>query len=428
MSKRSRRTMELRRILRILRESAGKRHEERSQIDMARDMICSSFDIVKRLRTLERETELGELPSSSMQHQRCTLASPSQPRDTIDLFFESITQTMKTLPPDLAAEGKAKIMQFVSNLELRSMQRTASTLTSLRAEANKESSPVKKDASHVNQEELTSNGIIDADLPDSETSSEIIEVPSDENYAELILDNNANSNDIGHLSEITLTTTQRNAKPSRSPPTGNTTVRPEVPTIVKGPVKIRRAMPSTVQAPSKPESVDQLRVVPINKLTIPSQYHNINARSNMNAMNLSTTTLNRNGQSQSVVFPNNILVNTTPRSNSSSHSDMINGTTSGNVATTGVLRKIRFRNDNSTKVITFQTQQQVPQQPPAHQNERQLPMRYSSEGSSPKSSAVSHGPPHGLTQVQALAQAQLRALRTTCPLMRNVPANRPPQP
>ncbi|XP_034485288.1 protein suppressor of variegation 3-7 isoform X2 [Drosophila innubila] len=443
MSKRSRRTMELRRILRILRESAGKRHEERSQIDMARDMICSSFDIVKRLRTLERDTELEsrELPSSSMQHPCGMVASPSQPRDTIDLFFDSITQTMKSLPPDLAAEGKAKIMQYVSNLELRSIQRTASTPTSVHTEtqtkeATEESSPTRKDGSHANQESLTSDEVIDAD---SETSSVIFEEQSDEYLSQLLLNNNNNHNsrDIGHLSEITLTTTQRNAKSSPSPPTNtnsNTTVKTTAPTINNGagknvPASLRSNLPSTEQVASKPESVDQLRVVPINKLTTPNQYHNSQSRNNVNGMTPTTTPLNRNGQSQRLVSPNTIVVNTPPSSNSSNHSHK------NNAATTGVLRKIRLSNGTSSKVITFQTppmaqqQHHNTQQPYEHENERQFPIRYSNAGNSPKNNAhFSQGQPQGLTQVQVLAQAQLRALRNTRPLMRNEPGSRPSHP
>ncbi|EDV41654.1 uncharacterized protein Dana_GF17587 [Drosophila ananassae] len=122
-SKRSRRSMEVRRILRALRDSMGRRQDERSQLDMAKDMICSSFDIVSRLRTLERET-VAPTPG---QPNDVSLKAP-EPRHVVDLFFDSIAPTMKALPADLAAEGKAKIMQLVCGLEVKAMQRTSAAV------------------------------------------------------------------------------------------------------------------------------------------------------------------------------------------------------------------------------------------------------------------------------------------------------------
>ncbi|KAH8249969.1 hypothetical protein KR026_002826 [Drosophila bipectinata] len=118
-SKRSR-SMEVRRILRALRDSMGKRQDERSQLDMAKDMICSSFDIVSRLRTLEREAA----PPLPVQSNDVSTKAPEQ-RHVVDLFFDSIAPTMKALPADLAAEGKAKIMQLVCGLEVKAMQRNS---------------------------------------------------------------------------------------------------------------------------------------------------------------------------------------------------------------------------------------------------------------------------------------------------------------
>ncbi|KAL7728094.1 hypothetical protein ACLKA6_002239 [Drosophila palustris] len=417
-SKRWRRTMELRRIVRILRESAGKRHEERSQLDMAKDMICSSFDIVKGLRALERETDLRELPSSSMIH------SPAQPRDTIDLFFESITQTMKSLPPDLAAEGKAKIMQIVSMLELRAMQRTE---PQLRKETPEKSSPTRRNSNHANEKSQIFEEIIDAD---SDSSSVVFEEQSDdplEQFQSLL--NKNRRKDIDHLSEITLTTTQRNAKSSPSPQTANKTVPTSLPTIIKGPgkdvpVNIRRILPSTVQVASKPDSGDQLRVVPINKLTAPNQYHN-NARSNGNGVNSMDLQKLRSPNDRS-------LLSTPPSSNSSSHSDMNSGTP-------GVFHKIRLSNGTSAKVITIQksplAQQHLvtPQSQQQQQKERpvsvrQLPVRYSSGGSSLNSGIhLSQSQSQAVSQAQAQAQAQLRALSGQRPLARNGPV-RPSQP
>lgn len=413
MSKRSRKTMEMRRIIRALRDTMGKKIEERSQIDMARDMICSSFDIVKRIRTLERETDLRGLPSSSMQPQRGMIDSPSKPRDTIDLFFDSIAQTMKSLPADLAAEGKSKIMQIVCSLELRSMQRTASMSTSPKDLTEKSSLTNK----NLNQDRMTFEEVINS-VTDSETSSVIFEDQGNEIPSPL--QTPANNNEIGHLSEITVTATQRTKRPSPSPPTPtpktNATTA-TAPTILNGlgkdiPVNIRCILPSTVQVASKnPESVDQLRVVPINKLT------NQN-RNKVNGTNSTTTPINRNGQSQKTMSPSTVIA-TPPSSNSSSHSDMNNGTSPA------VFHNIRVSNGSSSQVIRFQ-KSPMAQQQSTPQRQVAPPEKWQGRYSGGPKNHV--GTNHALTPTQslALAHAQLRSLQR--PLTRNVPINKPSQP
>ncbi|KAH8273131.1 hypothetical protein KR018_005921 [Drosophila ironensis] len=132
--KRSRRSMETRRILRALRDSYMRSgRDERSQLDVAKDMICSSFDIVARLRTLEREgAGQGQFSAQAPQSSDRPAPQPQPPteRHVMDLFFDSILPTMKALPTDLAAEGKSKIMQLVCSLELRALQRTDPASTS----------------------------------------------------------------------------------------------------------------------------------------------------------------------------------------------------------------------------------------------------------------------------------------------------------
>lgn len=47
---------------------------------------------------------------------------PLQPkRDNFDMFFESISATVKTLPPKLAAEVKSRISQVIAEFELRAI-------------------------------------------------------------------------------------------------------------------------------------------------------------------------------------------------------------------------------------------------------------------------------------------------------------------
>ncbi|KAH8385622.1 hypothetical protein KR200_003830, partial [Drosophila serrata] len=50
-------------------------------------------------------------------------------RDSLELFFDSICATVKTLPPKLATEGKIRVMQLVGELELRALgEQEASSL------------------------------------------------------------------------------------------------------------------------------------------------------------------------------------------------------------------------------------------------------------------------------------------------------------
>ncbi|XP_017021409.1 protein suppressor of variegation 3-7-like [Drosophila kikkawai] len=106
-------------ILRANQKTKNKRHEERSQLDM--DKICSSLDIFNRLVTKEGKGNMG---------QDNNTGQPSEPRHPMDLFFDSIVPTMKSLPADLAAEGKANIMQVVCNLEIKAMRRDSAKAAS----------------------------------------------------------------------------------------------------------------------------------------------------------------------------------------------------------------------------------------------------------------------------------------------------------
>ncbi|XP_030558827.1 uncharacterized protein LOC115761254 [Drosophila novamexicana] len=56
----------------------------------------------------------------SYQLQHLTSIEPA-PRDSLDLFFDSICATVKGLPPKLATEGKIRVMQLIGELELRAI-------------------------------------------------------------------------------------------------------------------------------------------------------------------------------------------------------------------------------------------------------------------------------------------------------------------
>ncbi|XP_034487571.1 uncharacterized protein LOC117791797 [Drosophila innubila] len=59
-----------------------------------------------------------QLQSYQLQHLT-SLEHPS--RDSLDLFFDSICATVKSLPPKLATEGKIRVMQLIGELELRAI-------------------------------------------------------------------------------------------------------------------------------------------------------------------------------------------------------------------------------------------------------------------------------------------------------------------
>lgn len=47
--------------------------------------------------------------------------SPQPKKDSFDLFFESISATVKALPPKLAAEVKSRVSQVIAEFELRAI-------------------------------------------------------------------------------------------------------------------------------------------------------------------------------------------------------------------------------------------------------------------------------------------------------------------
>ncbi|XP_020811443.1 protein suppressor of variegation 3-7-like [Drosophila serrata] len=298
-TKRSRRSMEVRRILRALRDSMGKRHEERSQLDMAKDMICSSFDIVTRLRTMEREGAMG--------HGNCTAqapepvkvapanAQPSEPRHVMDLFFDSIAPTMKSLPADLAAEGKAKIMQLVCGLEVRAMHRNTAKSASP-ASTSAPPTPVAVAAE-------TPSATVQAAAVDDDFHSNVITINDDD---QLIMNNN---NDV------------------ESPPNKSGSGTHSASLSINGnpkdlPENIRRILSSSQLQVTNRNDPDSVRCVPLDKLTTQSP------------IRVNGTT--RHSQGGSLEVPPS-----TP------------GGETNNSNTLAMLRQIRVNNNNSSKMITI---------------------------------------------------------------------------
>ncbi|XP_022221877.2 protein suppressor of variegation 3-7 [Drosophila obscura] len=323
-SKRSRRSMEVRRILRVLRDSVGKRSDERSQMDMAKDMICSSFDIVTRLRNLERDAgpQMDSTALAPGSPNVSITSVPPGPRHVMDLFFDSISPTMKALPADLAAEGKAKIMQLVCGLEVRAMQRVVGA--NAPASGSTGANGVAHSTETASSDASPNNGA-DSSSPALSNSTTI-------SINDLMDEHNAqqNNNEVEKASQS-------------SPMTQN---KGQVTVSVNGSAKdllsnVRRYWPTSMQVSSR-QDADAVRCVPLNKLTTPSS---LNVRKSVNSSSETTCTF------------------TPVKSASPPKTDANNGNP------LAMMRQIRVNNGNQSKMITISKTQTVPQhkQPPAQQ-------------------------------------------------------------
>ncbi|XP_039490497.1 protein suppressor of variegation 3-7 isoform X2 [Drosophila santomea] len=305
-AKRSRRSMEVRRIIRALRDSMGKRRDEPSHMDMARDMICSSFDIVSRLRTLEREAAAhNESTVQALQTVTVTPGKPPEPRHVLDLFFDSISPTMKSLPPDLAAEGKSKIMQLVCGLELRAMQRNATAPNTATVSVSSTLSTPASVTPVTTPPAPTSDPIATADV---DMHSTCITILDDDNTVQ-------NNNEVEVVQN----------KPASGTSSTQVTINGSPKDL---PANIRRILSSNQMQVTNRFEADPVRCVPLDKLTTQSRV-NGNGR------------LSQGGSSEAPSTP---------------QADKSNGNT------LAMLRQIRVNNNNSSKMITItktpQTQQQ----------------------------------------------------------------------
>ncbi|XP_005176109.1 protein suppressor of variegation 3-7 isoform X2 [Musca domestica] len=92
------------------------------------------------------QQQIQQATSSQIQ-QSPTIAQPStsavglpQQENSLDLFFKSVSETMKNFPTDLAAEGKVKIMQIICDLELKALKRQQQCTADIIAAPNDSSS------------------------------------------------------------------------------------------------------------------------------------------------------------------------------------------------------------------------------------------------------------------------------------------------
>ncbi|KAM7360226.1 suppressor of variegation 3-7 isoform 2-T2 [Cochliomyia hominivorax] len=79
---------------------------------------------------IQQHTNISQISQTNFnQSARPTTDSSLEnvAENTFDLFFKSISQTMKKLPVDLAAEGKLRVMQIICDLELQALKRQQNT-------------------------------------------------------------------------------------------------------------------------------------------------------------------------------------------------------------------------------------------------------------------------------------------------------------
>uniref|UniRef100_A0A1I8PTI1 BESS domain-containing protein n=1 Tax=Stomoxys calcitrans TaxID=35570 RepID=A0A1I8PTI1_STOCA len=68
-------------------------------------------------------TNTSQAPSSGSAASSQAAHTNSEQENSFDLFFKSVSESMKKLPIDIAAEGKVKVMQILCDLELKAMKR-----------------------------------------------------------------------------------------------------------------------------------------------------------------------------------------------------------------------------------------------------------------------------------------------------------------
>ncbi|XP_068155312.1 protein suppressor of variegation 3-7 [Drosophila tropicalis] len=286
--KRSRRSNEMRSFIRALRDSVGKRQEDRNQLELAKDMICSSFDIVTRLRTLERT----QVPSDSVATPppKNIESINTEPRHVMDLFLDSISATMKDLPSDLAAKGKAKIMQIVCDLEVEAMQRKAPITEHPQSSPTNPNPPM--DPPSVNNS------------PGSQDTINCSETVEDEELSdEPLMVNSTNGNNINpkpyvtttNLPEISIMSRQqRESAPNKTSKIISSPLLPQHSNINRSSKEVQssgvfRGLNNSIQVTkirADGATQDAVRCVPLDKLTMSNGRNGISpSKSNNNDLN-----------------------------------------------------------------------------------------------------------------------------------------------
>ncbi|KAH8349150.1 hypothetical protein KR084_008482, partial [Drosophila pseudotakahashii] len=83
--------------------------------------ICQAQEISSKATITPIHTTPSYASRQLQSYQLQQVSPITPPRDSLELFFDSICATVKSLPPKLATEGKIRVMQLIGELELRAL-------------------------------------------------------------------------------------------------------------------------------------------------------------------------------------------------------------------------------------------------------------------------------------------------------------------
>nr|XP_016943842.2 protein suppressor of variegation 3-7 [Drosophila suzukii] len=83
--------------------------------------VCQAQEISSKATITPIHTTPSYAARQLQSYQLQQMSPITPPRDSLELFFDSICATVKSLPPKLATEGKIRVMQLIGELELRAL-------------------------------------------------------------------------------------------------------------------------------------------------------------------------------------------------------------------------------------------------------------------------------------------------------------------
>ncbi|XP_016971315.2 protein suppressor of variegation 3-7 [Drosophila rhopaloa] len=83
--------------------------------------VCQGQEISSKATITPIHTTPSYAARQLQSYQLQPVSPIIPPRDSLELFFDSICATVKSLPPKLATEGKIRVMQLIGELELRAL-------------------------------------------------------------------------------------------------------------------------------------------------------------------------------------------------------------------------------------------------------------------------------------------------------------------
>ncbi|XP_043654736.1 protein suppressor of variegation 3-7 [Drosophila teissieri] len=83
--------------------------------------MCQTQEINSKATITPIHTTPSYAARQLQSYQLQPVSPVTPPRDSLELFFDSICATVKNLPPKLATEGKIRVMQLIGELELRAL-------------------------------------------------------------------------------------------------------------------------------------------------------------------------------------------------------------------------------------------------------------------------------------------------------------------